>query len=403
MKNVLFICRQFPPQNAIASYRSGCFVKYLPKFGWNPIVVCNDWKSEYGSYDPDFVPNLSPDLDISRVPVEPLTNLSFRRRWSDRLAMLIGPQYYPWDWRREASKRLHIIQARIRIDAIVASSPSLVCWQLADQYSREHQIGWVADLRDSYNHQTYLARSLYRRVAGRAESSLIRRATRSVVVTEHMASFARTIRGGECTVIENGFDPDLFVNSEQVRLDKLVIAYTGNIYPPHIDPKMFLEGVRDAIAANPALGRALELQFIGVTIQQLRTCAGDWIDRLPIVASGRISHTECIRRQRQSSVLLQLCHPTSSGIITGKIFDYLAARRPILAVPNDQDVVQALLCETGSGSIAGSVGEVTNRLLALFAEWKSTGTVAYSGSPHIVQRYSRLLQTERLACVLNSM
>lgn len=366
------------------------------------MVVCNDWKFEYGNYDPDFVPKLPSNLDANRVPMGSLKNPTFTKRWSDRLSMLIGPQYYPLDWRREALKQIRRINARIRIDAIVASSPSLVCWQLAQQYAIERGIGWVADLRDSYNHQTYLARSLYRRIAGQAEVSLLRRATRSVVVTEHLASFARRIRGGECTVIENGFDPDLFTREEEVRRDKLVITYTGNIYPHHIDPTLFLEGVRAAITVNPVLARDLELQFVGVTLQQLKSCVGDWIEELPITATGRIPHGECVRRQRQSAVLLQLCHPTSSGIMTGKIFDYLAARRPILAVPNDHDVVQALLLETGSGSIAASVGEVTKSILALFTEWQTTGVVAYKGNSKRIERYSRLLQTQTLSSVLDS-
>ena len=96
---------------------------------------------------------------------------------------------------------------------------------------------------------------------------------------------------------------------------------------------------------------------------------------------GHISREESIQKQRESQVLLLLTwnDPREKGVYTGKIFDYLAARRPILAIGLHGSVVTDLLLQTQAGVNVASDAEIKDQILQLYREYKENGFVNFSG------------------------
>jgi len=95
--------------------------------------------------------------------------------------------------------------------------------------------------------------------------------------------------------------------------------------------------------------------------------------------------------------------PDSGGSIQPKIFEYLAARRPVLAVGGFPDVVDQLLDETKAG-VSGQTGEdIKAVLLRLYQEYKSTGAVSYSGDEAETSKYSHREMAKRFAAILDSL
>jgi hypothetical protein len=98
--------------------------------------------------------------------------------------------------------------------------------------------------------------------------------------------------------------------------------------------------------------------------------------------------------------LLLLAHRHDKGLMTSKVFEYLGAGRPILSIPSDGDVIDALLSETGAGASASTAEEVGRILLEYYREWRDGGRVGCRGDSRAIARYTRRSQAARLAEVL---
>jgi hypothetical protein len=121
---------------------------------------------------------------------------------------------------------------------------------------------------------------------------------------------------------------------------------------------------------------------------------------------GKVSHEEAIQRQRESTLLLLLnWHAPQDtfkerGWFTGKVYEYLAAGRPILAVPGHTGV-DALLDETRGGVSADSRDEIAALLRGWYQEYEASGTVASQSDPDAVQTHTLHAQARRLAALFD--
>ena len=116
----------------------------------------------------------------------------------------------------------------------------------------------------------------------------------------------------------------------------------------------------------------------------------------------RVSFRESIQIQKQACVLLHLAHGGEKGIMTGKIFEYLGARRPVLCIPGDNDCVDALLKETKAGVICRNAEEAAEQLLRWYQQWQQTGNISYDARDEQIMKYSRQKQAGQLAELLDS-
>ena len=118
---------------------------------------------------------------------------------------------------------------------------------------------------------------------------------------------------------------------------------------------------------------------------------------------GMVPREIALNKQRESQLLLLLKwnDPKQRGAYSAKIFEYLAARRPVLAVGGFPDVVDQLLNETKTGVSGQTQEDVKALLLRLYQEYKSTGAVSYSGDEAEVSKYSHREMAKRFASILD--
>jgi hypothetical protein len=116
----------------------------------------------------------------------------------------------------------------------------------------------------------------------------------------------------------------------------------------------------------------------------------------------RIPFRESIKIQKQACILLHLAHGGQKGIMTGKVFEYLGARRPILCIPGDNDCVDALLKETKAGVVCRNAEETAAQVLHWYEEWQQTGVLSYCARNEQIMKYSRERQAGQLAELLDS-
>jgi glycosyltransferase involved in cell wall biosynthesis len=398
MKNVLLLAFYFPPRNHIASYRSGCYAKFLPENGWLPTVVCDDWPADRDDYDPDFVGVIPPEVEIHRISSAPPRGF-YERVVLRKLAPYVWPQRAPLNWWRQArTKVLSLLQTK-KFDAIWATSDPLVPMALAEEASRVAGIPWVADIRDCFNVQRL--GSWYKRpFFARQERRLCKAAAHVVAVSDGLAKGLGAKIGREVTVIHNGFDPTLLPEAAPARSDRFTIVYSGALFLPHRDPAPLLQAVELCVQRKLIPRDEIELQFYGSDATLINRTFPNAAERIPVKIFPRVSHKEILRVQMAASAQLLLSHTTEKGVLTGKVFDYLATGRPVLAVPDDHGEISGLLRRTGAGVSASNAEEIAKVLQNWHAQWKANGAVKLPRDEAEVGRYSRREQTKRLAGIL---
>jgi glycosyltransferase involved in cell wall biosynthesis len=207
----------------------------------------------------------------------------------------------------------------------------------------------------------------------------------------------------EVTVVTNGYDPaDIDLSQPVIPDKKFSIIHIGMLGKAR-SHEIFWQGLNELRQENPELAEALEVRIYGVTdpiVQQQISGFEDqsWIHFLPYV-----SHSEVIQIQRAARVLLLSVNnvPSAKGIITGKIFEYLAIGRPVLCIgPPDGDAA-AIIREAEAGPVVdfGDKEGLKKAVLQLFENWQAKSDLNGSAS---VEKYSRKALCGTIASILNT-
>lgn len=446
-KSVLIIAYFFPPMAGSGVYRTLKFVKYLPQFGWRPIVVCGDQAHpfDYG-YDETLLAEVPPEASVLRLPfVSPYGVRTRLKRLFHVGPTVPGPSSPEPDGRRvppgtgtdreplrEALRRLgrllHPLEAppvdgalywalsivpccrRVieteRVDLIYTSSfpysDHIAGWILKRLTGRP----WVADFRDPWTQAwDYRRRGWRRRIDRYAEQRVLGEADRIIgVVPSLTQDMLRLIPGRDpaCFVtIENGFDAeDLDHQDAQPHHQdgKTLLAHVGTVWGGTAVP--FLE----ALARLGADGKRLRVRFVGGLAPQEMAWLRDHVPPAEVEILGRVSHAEAIGHMRAADALLLIRgkDPRWANTYSGKVFEYMAVGRPILLAGPEGDASR-LLAETGTGvRLPLERPDEAQAMLKLLAE-DVDGFRAryYRPNPQTIARYERRALTERLAALFD--
>lgn len=398
--------------------------KYLPQFGWQPIILTAplDVKSDgtYHIVETGYRANLSllvrtlgfsPDEDI-RKQVKRRLGDAAKKSLLDRLLTAAGEIVnYPDSekgWRKFAVQSGSAVIRQEKIDAIISTSAPVTAHIIAAELKKRHQIPWLADLRDlwSQNHNYSYSRLRWwfdRRLELKTFSS----ADALITVSRPWADKLKTLHKNKDTyAITNGFDPAL-VNDPLAKLtDKLTITHTGAIYAGKQNPASLLTAARDLIKEGAINPDDIEIRFYGAREEwleeEIEKCGLRGVAR----QYGEVSRDAALQKQRESQLLLLLNwdDPRENGNYPGKVFEYLAAGRPILATGGGAgDVVPALLAETGAGVHAPGAAEVKAALKGYYAEFKSQGRLTPQGDRTKSAGYSHPEMARKFARILDSL
>jgi hypothetical protein len=308
-------------------------------------------------------------------------------------------------WQRFAVEAGKDILRQQNIKAIISTAPPVTSHIIAKRLKDEFKIPWVADFRDLWTQNPYYPYGPLRKVIERRlELNTLSTADALVAVSQPAADDLRSLHRQKAVYsIPNGFDP-VEVNTAPGNLtDKFTITYTGNLYPGRRSPEPIFAPLRDLITEGSMDASDIEVRFYGPE-------AG-WIDKQAklygltgiVRQFGTVLREVALKKQRDSQLLLLLKwnDPKERGLYSGKIFEYLAAKRPILAVSGVPDVVDQLLDETKAGVSGQTKEEIKALLLRLYQEYKLTGAVSYSGDEAEINKYSHREMAKKFASILD--
>ena len=427
MNKVLIITYHFPPRTTVASLRPLGLARYLPEFGWDTMILT---AALPGRPDPQFevvetqhhdslalgwgrrLFKLDPNQTLMAQIAQLKKKLGIRSERSplDLLLTAIGEvTAYPdpqKGWRAYAIKAGEDIMRRQNIKAIISTSPPVTSHIIARELKERWRIPWLADFRDLWTQNYYYPYSPLRRMIERKlELKTLAVADVLVAASQPAADDLHNLhRQKKVHSIPNGFDPVELNITPGNLTTKFTITYTGNLYPGRQSPARLFAPLRGLVAERSIDAGDIEVRFYGPQ-------AG-WIDKQAqrygltdiVKQFGMVPREIALNKQRESQLLLLLKwnDPRQRGVYTAKIFEYLAARRPIFAVGGFPDVVDQLLDETKAG-VSGQTGEeIKALLLQLYQEYKLTGAVSYSGDEAVTSKYSHREMAKRFAEVLDT-
>jgi hypothetical protein len=287
-------------------------------------------------------------------------------------------------------------------DAIWATSDPLTPLALALEGSRSALVPWVADIRDCLNVQrfgSWYKRSFFRR----QERRLCRKADHVITVSDGLAQALTKITGTSVSVIPNGFDPSLLPQETPSPSPRFTIVYAGTLVVGRQDPRPVFQALELCLNRGHIPRGEVEMLFLGSRPESVKQALAELSDRLPVRVLPRLPHRAALAFQSQASVLLLLAHAAEQGIMTGKVFDYLAANRPILAVPDDRQATAVLMKSTGAGVALTDVEPIAKQLREWYAQWRSNPSFNLARNENEIGRYSRSVQAGELARILNEL
>jgi hypothetical protein len=300
--------------------------------------------------------------------------------------------------------------AKHGVDAVYSVCPPAPAHVIGSRIARRTGVPWVAQFDDLFSfHLERQQRAAWRAFADRAHRAWMRRATFAAAITPSMLDYVARTYDLDGEVVMVGFDPDEGVAADPPPGHQLRLAYTGSVYLNDHRPELFFEARDIVLRARDATDRRIEVTFAGTRHDaELRRI----LERFPNAARAcvfveRLSPSETLRLQRQAHglVLFNYTTPTAShGTLSfpAKAFEYLNARRPILAMPGDPGGWgNALLSSTRAGVTANTADEGARVIEGWLSTWRETGSVPYGGDANEIARYGQPRQAATLGTLLD--
>jgi glycosyltransferase involved in cell wall biosynthesis len=413
---LLLVTLYFPPAGGGGVQRPLKFASHLPALGIETHVLAPD--------DPKWVHQ---DVDLplptqawihrarylgprSRRLADELhgrggLDLALRRASSVGRRLLLPDENVTWN-ATAIPKAISIVR-REGIDVVLTTSPPGSVHLIGAAVQKATGVKWVADLRDSivlHPHRSVEgagARAKQKARAGVARL-VARQADAIVAVSEAIAEETRALEPrGRVVTIANGSDFDDFAGLAYARGDRFRLTHAGSFFGKR-DPKPFLRALAESRLED------VTVRFVG----DFRPGDREFMetlglgDRVEVI--DYVPRRESLRLQRDSDALLLLIPDAGGrgrGVLSGKVFEYLAAERPVLAVVPPDGAAAKLVRETGAGLVAGpdDVPGIRDALLELHSRWRDGGLNGTPLTSEWRDKLSRASRVEELAELLESL
>jgi glycosyltransferase involved in cell wall biosynthesis len=368
MKKVLIITYYWPPGSGAGVQRWLKFVKYLPQYGWEPVVLTVDPNcAAYPVTDQSLEKDILPGTRIIRTKATNYFTI-FRKNKTELpsagfalgdeksfkgmvLRFIRGNFFIPdprRGWNRYAFKKACEIITNEGVGHVISTSPPHSTQLIGLKLKRRFPgIKWIADLRDPWTDIYYYKKfyhTLPAAVADRYfERAVLISADKIITVGESLkGSFASKTEGirDKITVITNGFDEDDFAGFKPVKPDRFTITYTGTLselYP--------IDGFLKSICSLQKKAIEIDFRIIGLLPESIKNKIRSFLKDGSYEILDYVTHEKAISQMINSSMLLLIIpeHTSSKMILTGKLFEYIAAGKRIICLgPPDGDAAKIL-------------------------------------------------------------
>lgn len=428
MKKVLIITYYWPPSGGAGVQRTLHFAKYLGDYNCNPYVLTVD--PSYASYPvkDESLKNLVPEyLSISytksfealnilsavagkdKVPYGGFTNQKKSSFFQDVLKWIRGNFFIPdarIGWVKYATKKAAELIREHQIDCILISSPPHSSQLIGLKLKKEFpHLKWIADLRDPWTDIYYYKELLHTDWAKKKDRSLekkvLERVDAILVVSNYIkyafAEKSLKVNVDKIHVLPNGYDEGDFKAVEKSNADKLYITYVGTMADSY-KPTVFFEALAKVIHQNKI--EKLVFRFVGSVPASVR----EKLNELGITSEfiGHVAHKEAVRYMQATNILLLVIPdaPGAEGILTGKLFEYLGARKRIIGIGPSNGDAATILKECNAGVMFDRIDK--NGLLNFLLDELMNDNSNQINSIE-VKKYTRRQLTNQLSTIISNL
>lgn len=435
MKKLLIVAYYFPPSGGPGVQRVLKNVRYLPEFGWEPIVLTVS-NGQFPARDESLleqVPDsttvirtkISEPYDIYRmftgkkkgeaVDVNTIKKEGQKTTFKERVAEFIRATFFIPDarvgWLFTAKKMALEIIDKYGVEAIYSSSPPYTCSIIAKHAQKKRNIPWIAGFRDPWTEfistpkRWFLPAAIDRRMEHSVfnEADYVECAWQGII--KDALDKYPDLDQNKFKHVPNGFDSNDFPDSVTADNEKFTITYTGSLYGRR-NPDSLFKAIRQLIDNNKIKHEDFNLRFVGRFGSEVVEMFEKSGFSESIETVSYVPHHESIRYLMKSDALLLIVDESkeSEEIVPGKVYEYVGVKRPIIAIAPVKSAIAELMQETKSGLVAHQkeIDKIAKIFYDYYLNWKNKGS-EFEPDEKAVNNYERRESTKTLSELLNSL
>jgi len=430
MKKLLLISYYWPPAGGGGVQRWLKMSKYLKEFGWE-LVVITPYKTDGTVTDYSLEKEVRKDITIIRTKIWEPYNL-FKKftgkkkeakvysgfidenttpSLTKKISVFIRGNFFIPDarkfWIRPAFQEIKQYLKKNKIDAVVSTGPPHTTHLIALKVKEKYNLPWITDFRDPWTnidfyHQLKLSKwadSYHKKL----EKQVLLKSTKIVTVSWAWADdFKRICERDDIVVITNGFDHADFVNTETDLNEKFTFTHIGSMNSDR-NPKVLWKVLQDLSTENETFSKDLQIKLIGTVDFSIINCIENNNLTNKLLKVDFIPHSDVIKEMKKSQILLLPINdtPNVKGVLPGKLYEYIGANRPILAIGPKYSDAFKIINETSSGKMFNydDYENLKKAILDWYTQYKNNNlaisSTAYSKyrRKNLAKKYTELLNS----------
>jgi glycosyltransferase involved in cell wall biosynthesis len=404
MKNLLIVAYYFPPSGGPGVQRVLKYIKYLPEYGWNPIVfTVRD--ADYPAIDESLLSEIPQNTTVikskifepyhfyrklmgkskdSPIDVNNIKKEGDKLSWKEKVIEFIRSTFFIPDarigWFFTSKNELKQTLKQYKIDAVYSSSPPYTASLIAKNAAKILRKPWIAGFRDPWTEfihtpkrwwlpkmiDKYLEKKVF------SESDLVEVAW--IGIKKDAIYKYPDLNPDKFIHIPNGFDSADYPKLQEISNDKFTLTYTGSMYGKR-NPAALFDAIELLIQSNQIDLSQVHFRFIGRFGDDIHTMIQNTSFSECIEVINYLPHSKSIEMLLRSDSLLLIVDESkeSEEIVPGKVYEYLGTYKPLLVIAPEQGAIADLIEETGAGLIShqSNIDKIAQNYLQLFHNWQN--------------------------------
>ncbi len=432
--NVLVITYYWPPSGGPAVQRWLAFSNHLATQNVNLHVLTIDEKSaNYPAIDQSLGLQVSSKIKIYKTTSAELywiykkyigkgkaPSAGFANEGTpgllQKIARFVRGNFFLPDarksWNKYALAEARQIIKHENISIIITAGPPHSTHLVGLQLKKEFAIKWIADFHDAWTDVWYYAKLMHTPIASYLDKKMERTVLESADKILTVGRFLRKVLSeksnkiniGKIELISMGYDESKFLSAPLVSKEEFIITYTGTI-DGHYEPDVFFQAIASIKIKYPQI--KFKIRFAGVLAEAVKNKIIQYglLDNLQEM--GYVSHEDSIKLLQSTTVLLLVSPKVKSEniIIPGKIYEYLAALKPIINIGSLQTESAMIIneCSAGQNFDRSMVMQLEQYLIELAEQWLINADLNLNSTNNEYKKYGRAEESKRLYKIITNL
>ncbi|GAA4754864.1 glycosyltransferase family 4 protein [Flavisolibacter ginsenosidimutans] len=420
MKNILIITYYWPPSGGAAVQRWLSFANLLAAENNVYVLTVDEKKATFQLRDESLVNEVHPSIKVHSTKTrEPFGIFTFifgkksipkpafsnegNPSFVKKITRFVRGNLFIPDprkgWKPFAMKAAERLIQNVKFDCVITAGPPHSTHFIGEALKQKHGLFWIADFHDLWTDVIYYNMLYHLPVVKKIDAGLEKRILESadLVLTvgekykQKLLLKSERLSPDKIKIVRIGYDEKLFPQKVVAAPQKeFVITYTGTM-ADYYRPQVFIESLKHTTQKFP--GVSFRFRFAGVLAGSIR----NEIDAAGLLSitedMGYVPHEKAVQLLFSSTVLL-LVNPVTKDeemVIPGKLYEYLAAHKPIINITKQEAETSAIIaeCKAGETFDRNQLAALTAYLEKLVLQWREKGAIDLSDNDSQVKQYSR--------------